>query len=233
MAKRKAASYMTSGQRAAGVILFLVYLLVLPLVTDPFFAFCEEAVGAPISPALRSAVYYGVLLAVCLLVFHKFLGRTTDDLGENLGPACQAVLMGLVGMYGMNELLYRLGGLLLPGAVNLNNAPISAQIEDAPRFSFVIIVFLAPFVEEVLFRGLVFGSLKGRSRTVAYVLSCLLFALAHVWAFAAEGPTFARFLAMVQYLVPGLMLCWSYERGGTLWSPIALHSLFNALAIWT
>ena len=45
---------------------------------------------------------------------------------------------------------------------------ISAQIEDAPRTTLLIVVFLAPFVEEVLFRGLVFGNLRDKSRVVAY-----------------------------------------------------------------
>jgi len=224
---------MTPGERVGGVILFLIYLVVLPFVTDPFFNFCEGLLGANISEALRSGIYYCVLFVACVIIFHKFLGRTTDNLGENLGPACQAVLVGLVGLYGLNELLHRLGSLLISGAANLNDTTISAQIDDAPRFTFLIIVFLAPFVEEMLFRGLVFGSLKGKSRAVAYVLSCLLFALAHVWSFAVGGVTLTRFWVLVQYLVPGFMLCWSYDRSGTLWTPVALHALFNALALWT
>ena len=35
MAKRKAASYMTPGEQIAGVIFFLIYLLVLPFATAP------------------------------------------------------------------------------------------------------------------------------------------------------------------------------------------------------
>lgn len=233
MAKRKAASYMTSGERIAGVILFLIYLVVLPFVTTPFFNLCEDVMGASISDALRSGIYYCVLFVVCIIIFHKFLGRTTGNLGDNLGPACQAILVGLVGMYGLNELVYRLTNLILSNPTNLNDMTISAQVEDAPRLTFIIIVLIAPFVEEVLFRGLVFGNLKGKSLAVAYVLSCVLFALSHVWNFAVEGQNLSQFLVMLQYLVPGFMLSWSYDRSGTLWTPIALHAVFNALALWT
>lgn len=233
MAKRKAASYMTSGERIAGVILFLIYLVVLPFVTTPFFNLCEDVMGANISEALRSGIYYCVLFIVCIIIFHKFLGRTTGNLGDNLGPACQAVLVGLVGMYGLNELVYRLINLILSNPTNLNDMTISAQVEDAPKLTFIIIVLIAPFVEEVLFRGLVFGNLKGKSLTVAYVLSCVLFALSHVWNFATGAQNLSQFLVMLQYLVPGFMLAWSYDRSGTLWTPIALHAVFNALALWT
>ena len=232
MAKRKSAAYMTSGERFAGVIFFLVYVVVLPLVTAPFFRLCEKVVGTSISEALRSGIIYSLLFVAAIVIFRRFLGSTTAKLSDNLGPACQSIFVGLVGLYGMNELLYRLSGLLVSDAVDLNDIPISAQIDDAPRLTFLVIVFLAPFVEEVLFRGLIFGNLKGKSLAVAYVLSCVLFALSHVWAFAVDSQTLSRFLVLVQYLVPGLVLAWSYDRSGTLWTPIALHAVFNALALW-
>ena len=53
----------------------------------------------------------------------------------------------------------------------------------------LIVIFLAPFVEEVLFRGLVFGNLRGKSACGgATLVSCLLFALLHVWQFAVVKP---------------------------------------------
>ena len=87
-------------------------------------------------------------------------------------------------------------------------------------------------MEEVLFRGLVFGNLKNKSRTVAYVVSCLLFALLHVWQFAVVRQDITYFLLMVQYLVPGLVLAWAYDHTGTLWSSILLHAAANALSVW-
>ena len=96
----------------------------------------------------------------------------------------------------------------------------------------LIVIFLAPFVEEVLFRGLVFGNLKHKSRTVAYAVSCLLFALLHVWQFAVKRQDITYFLLMVQYLVPGLVLAWAYDHTGTLWSSVLLHAAANALSVW-
>ena len=96
----------------------------------------------------------------------------------------------------------------------------------------LIIIFLAPFVEEVLFRGLVFGNLKSKSRVVAYLLSCLLFALLHVWQFAIVNQDITYFLLMVQYLVPGVVLAWAYEHSGTLWASIGIHAAANALSAW-
>ena len=137
--------------------------------------------------------------------------------------------IGLVALYGLNELVYRLTRLVVSNQTNLNDTTISAQIEDAPHMTLLIVIFLAPFVEEVLFRGLVFGNLRRKSAAVGDLVSCLL----HVWQFAVVNRDITYFLLMLQYLVPGLVLAWVYDRTGTLWTSIGLHAAANALSAWT
>ena len=165
MAKRKSASYMTPGEQIAGTVFFVIYLVVLPFATAPLFRLAERLLDASISPSLQNAIYYYTLFAVTLIIFHSFLGRTTRNFADNLGNACKSILVGLIALYGLNELVYRLTRMLVNNHTNLNDTTISAQIHDAPRVTLLIVIFLAPFVEEVLFRGLVFGNLKSKSRT--------------------------------------------------------------------
>ena len=233
MAKKKSAPYMTSGEKIAGTILFAVYLVVLPFVTDPLFRLIGKLLDTTVSATVQSIIYYYVLFAVTLIVFHKFIGRTSRNFADNLGVACRNMLLGLIALYGLNELVYRLSAVVISNRTNLNDTTISAQIQDAPRVTLLIIIFLAPFIEEVLFRGLVFGNLKSKSRVVAYLVSCLLFALMHVWQFAVVQQDITYFLLMVQYLVPGAVLAWAYESSGTLWASVGLHAAANALSAWT
>ena len=233
MAKRKSTTYMTSGEQIAGVIFFVIYLLVLPFAVAPMFRLAERLLGVSISKTLENIIYYYVLFAVTIVIFHGFLGRTTRYLADNFGGACKTLAVGLIALYGLNELVYRLTNLVFTNHTNLNDTTISAQIDTAPRVTLVIVVLLAPFVEEVLFRGLVFGNLKAKSRAVGYVVSCLLFALLHVWQFAVVSRDITYFLLMVQYLVPGLVLAWAYDHSGTLWSSIAIHAAANALSACT
>lgn len=232
MAKKKATSYMTSAEQIAGVILFVIYLLVLPFVTAPFFRLLERLWGANISPAVENMIYYYLLFAVTLIIFHRFIARTSRLLVDNLTGAIKTLVLGLVALYGLNELAFRLINLVLGNQTNLNDHTISAQIQDAPRVTALIIVLLAPFVEEVLFRGLVFGNLRHKNRMAAYIVSALLFALLHVWQFAVVQQDITYFLVMLQYLVPGAVLAWAYEHSGTLWTSVGLHAAANALALW-
>ena len=53
-------------------------------------------------------------------------------------------------------------------------------------------IFLVPIVEEMLFRGVVFGSIRPRSRLWAYVVSVAAFSVYHVWSFAAAAISWSR-----------------------------------------
>ncbi len=232
MAKKGHTTYMTTLERILGGVFFVIYLLVLPFVSAPLFGMLEQLMGQGISDHVRNMIYYYVLFAVTLLVFWIFLGRTTSYFLTNVWKTLGTVCVGLVAFYGLNELAHRVFSLVVANQTNLNDVTISAQIADAPRSTILIVVFLAPFVEETLFRGYVFGNLREHSRVAAYIVSCLLFAFLHVWQFAVVSRSLTYFLLMLQYLVPGLVLAWAYERSGTLWGSILLHAAVNALAVW-
>ena len=226
MSKRKSGAYMSPGEQIAGTVFFAVYLLVLPFAAKPLFGLAELLLGITLSGDMETLIYYYILLAVTVIIFHGFLARTSRRLLDNLDGTVKTVLAGLVALYGLNELAYRLVRMAVGTRTNLNDITISARAGGAPHMMLVIVVFLAPFVE-------VFGNLKDRSRAAAYLVSCLLFALLHVWQFAVVNRDITYFLLMVQYLVPGLVLAWAYEHSGTLWASAALHAAANALSIWT
>lgn len=232
MPKRKSTAYMTPGEQIAGTVFFMIYLLVLPFAAPPLFRVVGGLLGVRISGAMQSVITYYILFAASILIFHRFLARTSTLLAENFGGACKTLGLGLIGLYGLNELVYRLSNLVVQNRTNLNDTSISAQINDAPHMTLLILILLAPFVEEVLFRGLVFGNLKAKSRFAAYAVSCVLFALLHVWQFALESQDVTYFWLMIQYLVPGAVLAWAYEHSGTLWTSIGLHAAANALSAW-
>ena len=97
----------------------------------------------------------------------------------------------------------------------------------------VLLVVLMPLVEEPLFRGLLFGATRRYSRVLGYVLSTLVFALYCVWQFVYSYGTvdFRYLLLFLQYVPMSLALTWCYDNGGSIWSPIALHMVLNALIL--
>lgn len=231
MAKKKAETGLTGLERFGGGVFFVFYLLLLPLAAKPALGLLGELLGRRLTENMGSVVYYYGLFAVTVILFHHLLGKTTRRFLDNPGLALKTAGVGIVAYYGLCEVASRLGGLLADRAGNRNDSVISAQIGSAPHMTLLIVIFLAPFVEETLFRGLVFGGLRERSRVLAYVVSCALFALLHVWQFAVADRNPAYFLLMVQYLIPGLVLAWAYDHSGTLWASIGLHAGVNALSV--
>ena len=83
----------------------------------------------------------------------------------------------------------------------------------------LLVGLLVPFIEEIIFRGLIFGWLRKHLRfAFAAPLMALLFAVAHqVWM-----------LVPVLFFM-GLVLAAVTERSGSLWPAIILHGTFNSL----
>jgi hypothetical protein len=87
----------------------------------------------------------------------------------------------------------------------------------------IAIVVLAPFAEEMFFRGFFFAGLRTRwSVWPSAVVSGAVFGLVH----APTGPTAAIPLAGL-----GVGLAWLYDKTGSIWPCMLAHFLNNSLAI--
>ncbi|MFO0933131.1 MAG: CPBP family intramembrane glutamic endopeptidase [Planctomycetota bacterium] len=85
----------------------------------------------------------------------------------------------------------------------------------------VLGIVVAPVTEELLFRGAMFGSMRARlGSRVGAILSSLIFAAVHM-----------SLTAFVPLFVLALVLCWVYERSGSLVAPVVVHMLNNATSL--
>lgn len=82
-------------------------------------------------------------------------------------------------------------------------------------------VLLTPVFEELVFRGLLFATLRRRfGLSVAAVLSAAIFAVAHGYGGLGFAAVFWS----------GFLWAWAYERTGSLLPPIAAHAADNLVA---
>ena len=88
------------------------------------------------------------------------------------------------------------------------------------------LLFIAPFVEEFLFRGFLNNLLRGKVNTfVRMSIVSILFAAIH---FPTYIHNWIQFLA---YLILSIVLFLVYERRRSLFDAILLHSLYNGLLV--
>jgi membrane protease YdiL (CAAX protease family) len=89
---------------------------------------------------------------------------------------------------------------------------------------------VAPFVEEVFFRGFLFGLLRRRYPLwVAYVLSTVLFTVLHNDPSRMNAPQMAGLSVGIALLA--LMLAWLYQRTGSLYPGMLAHAINNATGL--
>lgn len=93
----------------------------------------------------------------------------------------------------------------------------------------LLIAFVVPFVEELIFRGFIQTWLLGKfqKRGVAIGITSMIFALCHYSA--SQGLDNIELLCSL--FVFSCFLGFIYERQQSLWASIALHSTFNTLSI--
>lgn len=219
-------SALTPAERGRGWVFFALYVFLFP----PLMGLIQRAMGGELPVAEANVIYYLLCVTLVLLVLWNFLKKSffllLDWLPENLF----AFVTGLAGAGALHFLV-----MLLPYPVD-NPSLLSYQAEFAlsPKATAVILLVLMPVVEEVLFRGVLFGTVGRYSRPLAYVLSTGLYAVYCVWQFVYSfGAVDFRYLLLAaQYLPMGLALSWCYDRGGSVWSAAVLHAVINAFTLF-
>jgi tetratricopeptide (TPR) repeat protein len=87
--------------------------------------------------------------------------------------------------------------------------------------TFVAVAFVGPAVEEILFRGLLFGAIENwLSSSWTIVLTAMVFSLIHLQA-----------IYFAPIFVIGLVLGWARHKSGGLTLPFLLHSITNCAAL--
>ena len=166
-----------------------------------------------------------------LLFAGGFLRRDFDPLCDHPVYCIIQIALCYCMMLACNMILNSVFLALIPSdTVNPNNAAVMDLAELEYGKTAALAIFLAPLVEEPIFRGAVFGFLRRRSRLLGYAVSMLLFSVYHVWGYAFSDPIY--WLYALQYLPVSWLLCRCYERCNSIWGSIFLHMTINAISIY-
>lgn len=219
---------MSKPQKIAGWVYLPVHVFLLPLLLNMLAVYLPGG----LTELAANLIYYAAGFAFCLLALWWFFRAAFDILLDNL-PQCLAALL-------FGYLIYLMLGYLAAGALllllgdelsNPNNEAVAELLAENSQAVLGLTVFVAPLVEELLFRGIVFGSLRQKSRFLAFAVSIAVFALYHVWQFALAGMDWTLLIYAVQYIPAGYALAWTYEKTNSIWTPIFLHMLINGVSL--
>lgn len=221
---------MTRKEQNMGLGLLAVMLgtiLLLPPRTAPLGEFC----------------HWGLFFTAVLIVFHRFLAASAQ---VPLTPILTVAKFSLLG-YALaflanlltNDLIYYFLPKYFyynetgPHFTNLCKIHIGTLATANFPLTAVTVILFVPVVEEVLYRGLVFGNLLRKNLPLAYVISTLLYCLVLILPILRNASADYIILSFIQYIPINLMFCWIYTRTETILTPILAHMVMNAVSILT
>ena len=170
--------------------------------------------------AVGSAILYGLVVAVVLLICR---GASVRDLLALRRPTSWKRAGAIsAGIFAGMLLLSAILSPFLDAGEEQGLAPDRWQPDRAGAFAAnaIVVVGFAPVVEELTYRGLGFSVLARFGQTVAILLVGLAFGLGHGLVIAL--PILTAF---------GIGLAYLRSRTSSVYPPIALHAVFNALSL--
>jgi len=155
------------------------------------------------------------------LSWRRFLGLQGPRLGKALLLALAVVVVSLPVIVTFNELMRVL-------ITRLHSEPemqptmqiLEISVSPVQRFCFgMTAIVLAPLVEEILFRGILYRFLQQRGfPTTALLGTALLFGLIH-----------GSWMTLLPLAALAVIFALLYDKTGNLLAPIFAHSVFNAV----
>ncbi|MBV9354176.1 MAG: CPBP family intramembrane metalloprotease [Chloroflexi bacterium] len=225
--------YVGSHRLALGSV--VVVFLLNAIITLPLASVVRSPGGLTLPTFLIAAL--STEIPMLLVVYFRLVApgvMTWEDMGLKLLPLEQVVRVGT---------LTGLGGLGITIALDAGLSQIGLKQNQLDQFRFIrgaslpsfllvllVAVIFAPCVEELFFRGFLFGTYREhKPMWIAYGASSLIFALLHLDPNVMNPSQMAALAVGIFSL--GVLLAWTYQRTGSLFPGILAHALNNAVGL--
>jgi membrane protease YdiL (CAAX protease family) len=172
------------------------------------------------SSAVAGLVQYAIILAIVLFIARGLAPATLGLVRPaSWAGAAGRVATALVSIWVIGAVL----NVFLEAGKEQGLVPDEWEASRAAPFvaNFVVVAVVAPFVEELTYRGLGFAAVRDAfGPGAAVVVTAVAFGLAH-----------GLFVALPVLTIFGLILAWVRLTTGSIYPTIALHGLFNGIAL--
>ena len=219
--------YIKKSEIWGALIMFALHVVLFPVLLNILVIVKPDMM----SDTQLNLLYYCASFALTFVLLGKFLRRNFDSLLDNPWGSLKAFAIG----WGIYFVLAVIVGVIMQAAglteENPNNEAIDSMLKQERGVMIAVTVFLAPVVEECIFRGGIFAGFYRKNRVIAYIVSIVLFSLYHVWQYAFAYGELRYLLLALSYVPASFALCWAYEKSGSIWTSIFFHMSFNLYAL--
>ncbi len=111
--------------------------------------------------------------------------------------------------------------------ISQNQETIVSLLGEAPIYTFIITVFTAPILEELVFR-LSFRKMFAHTNLLFIFFSGLFFGAMHV---VSSYTSIVDLLFIIPYSIPGFIFAYIYTKSKNICVPMSLHFIHNGIMI--
>lgn len=222
---RKLSVSMTKAETVTGCIYIIFQLFALPfivLLADAFFRW-------NLTLAELNFICFAVNFTALTAIYRRYLLDSWKVFTRQPKEVFRSCGLGFVIHFAGSFLVSYLIVNLDPEFNNVNDNSIGEMIHERAVLMYLGTILLAPVAEEILFRGVVFGSLYRKWPVLAYILSAAIFSALHVISYIGSYPAWKLLLCFLQYIPASVALAYAYVRADTIFAPILMHIAINAL----
>lgn len=173
-----------------------------------------------------------MVIIVALMLKDTLIEQWRDFQKDIRGNLMYGCLIGVALIYGFGLI----GGfitLMLGGKSSSDNQTLIESIVNVyPILMSISTVILAPILEEMLFRGIVFGWVYEINPKLAHVLSGFVFGFVHVMSSVLSG-NMSEWIQIFAYFFMGVALSYLYEKRNNIFVPMMSHSIYNLISMLT
>ena len=217
----------TPNESVFGLIYFLLQLLVIPGIIIAV----NWLLPPPMPEAVLNFITFAINFVAVLVIFRKFLVVNFQTLLANPWRVLRFAGVGFLIYMACSTLFGMLVTIVDPNFSNINDAAIMDMVETHYGLMTMGTVLLVPLAEESFYRGLIFRNLFDKSPFWAYLVSMVIFSLAHVLGYMAIADFKTLILCFIQYLPAGFALAWSYRKSGSIFASILIHMAVNQMGM--
>ena len=208
------------------------YLIAQFFLLPPLITLVTSVLPTEPNEAQLNFLYYLLNFSAIVLIFRRFLWQNLERLSMYPGYLFRVVLLGLARYLLLNGVVGALLMRLDPSYFNANDSAIAEMVRSELTLIAAGTILLVPVAEESLFRGLIFGTLRKKSRLAAYLVSVCAFSVVHLIGYFGVYTPMQLLISFLSYLPAGFCLGWAYEKADTIFSPILIHAAVNAIGIY-
>lgn len=204
---------------------FVVYFFIQDYQTLPFKIFNIKPETLPLYIRIMYSLFCEIIIMVGIsLLFKNTLKEKWKDLKEHHKEYFKTYLKYwflILGIMMTSSLIIQ---AIEPGSIANNEQSIRDTLIQAPIYTYLSAVFIAPFIEEMLFRQGIRNIFKNNFLFI--FVSGFIFGGLHVFPSAT---TLVDYLYLIPYCTPGFIFAYVLTKTDNIFTTISLHFLHNGI----